>query len=500
MKRFVSMLSIVLLIATMLCGCGSDKTSSEITDTTKQHVTNMEASKSDVEPTAEPTPTPTPKIPTAEELVNKQSSEGAECGDMDMKLVMDMGISVEENGTTMSMDMSMNADIGMRFDVDTMYMDGTMTVNFFGMNMEVPMKQYTQKTEEGNYVYEYDSESDTWSVSVQDEEEAEEMVGDFSELLASDVFTDLVLDTESSETEYIVTGKLNYSNFSDKTGMDMSSMMPTDGVDYSQMKMDVVMKFSKSDETIKSMKFTVDPSIFTQTEGMEDAEIREFYIEITFNVVGGNIEVEVPKEVLDTATEDTWGSVDWETEEYEEVELPELGSVAATVTDGFDSFKFNGSDITFYKTTFKEFIGNDWKIDEFWCDYNMEWVVNPEQTLTVDIESDKYGTNGFTRVNVCNNTDKAITIGDCVITSISFPYDEEGAKIDLAGGVTWGMSYADIEALYGSAEDVYSWGYSDEDNSFIYSWAYPYGDGYLHYDLEVSDKYGLTSIEIDFWY
>lgn len=338
------------------------------------------------------------KDPTAEELVDGiDSLTDAEYANMSVEMTIDMSADMGEEmgGASMNMGIDMNADV--EYDKDTMFMDGTVGINIFGMDVEQELKSYTQKDGDEKTTYSYDAETDTWTYSIEENEKKVDKKDE--EQKVSSLFDELVLaEIEKDDTEYTVTGVVDFSKISEVANIDSEEMAGDmlSGEDTNDIKMNTTMTFDRETKTLKTVKMDIVPE---SIKDIEDVEIKELSIIVTINEIGGDKEVSVPTSVIkDSVLEETTGGFEFNMDDDSDTEVIEETPVATEEPEQKTETEVNSetssSNVTVSSTgkyTIESFIefakanyGNDVDIYEYVSE-SLGYVVEE-----FDIRSDDY--------------------------------------------------------------------------------------------------------------
>lgn len=245
------------------------------------------------------------KDPTPEELLSQKYDESYVDMDLEMDVVAKMDMSDlmgDDSGSSATMDMEMEIDVNAKSDDSVSYLDGTILVNVFGMNMEVPMKTYTSVSEDAVITYALGEDGETWTK----EESALDEAG-LSSLTSLYKISDVdffesyeMKEVEKDDETYVVTGFCSFEKLMEKFG-DAEDLLETEMIteeyDMSTMKMNVTMEFDR--ETLKPVCYLFE--LDGDSIEMEGASFETFIIKMTINELGGEKVVEIPQEIIDNA-------------------------------------------------------------------------------------------------------------------------------------------------------------------------------------------------------
>lgn len=409
---------------------------------------------------------------TAQGLIENAFKE-EEVYDIAMSLAIDAQIDLSEQGMDGAMEFSAGIDADIKSNADYAYMDGEAKIKIFGMPQSISMESYYDIKE--GLVYSYDEEEDLWTVS---ESDGDDGILQFD----SEIFKDAVLAEHKRGEDYIVTAEVS----PDDLGSIMKEMEDAyDMGDASNLSMDVTMVFDEKTKQIKSMDADIDG---VESDGME---IDEFTLSFTFNQIGGEIDISIPKKVEKAAVwEDELEDLEDESEDYEEYEEDgeDMGNIEEDsqsqdmqVDDTFGSYDGHG----FYAGFDADiFLDDGWVMDEEFdgifvpCknqnypDADLYLYTSKSKAIPEDIEED--GVWGYElRVTYC---DDGLVLPDATFR-----------------GLTWGASKDDVLSTYGEPTRSY-----DVENGTMI--VYELSDGtqlsFIVYDKNEFGRTGLTEVSV----
>lgn len=399
---------------------------------------------------------------TAQGLI-ENAFKDEETYDIAMSLAIDAQIDLSEQGMDGAMEFSAGIDADIKSNADYAYMDGKANIKIFGMPQSINMESYYDIKE--GLVYNYDEEEDLWTVS---ESDGDDGILQFD----GEIFKDAVLTEHKRGEDYIVTAEVS----PDDLGNIMKEMEDAyDMGDASDLSMDVTMVFDEKTKQIKSMNADIDG---IESDGME---INEFSLSFTFNQIGGEIDVSIPKKVEKAAV--------WEDEaEESKKDEEDMGNIEEDnqsqemqVDDTFGSYDGHG----FYAGFDADIFLNDgWVMDgEFdgifvpcknqnYPDADLYLYTKKTKATPEDIEED--GVWGYElRVTYC---DDGLVLPDATFR-----------------GLTWGASKEDVLSTYGEPTRSY-----DIENGTMIVYELPDGTqlSFSMYDENEFGRIGLTEISV----
>ncbi len=135
-----------------------------------------------------------------------------------------------------------------------------------------------------------------------------------------------------------------------------------------------------------------------------------------------------------------------------------------------------------------EDIKSDWSFDLADYGYEDGYILNPNEYVysTIELENDAYDCTFY--IGLENNDTSAKDITECDIwaASIDITWADSYPTLELPGGLTWGSSLEEVEALYGIPESTY------RSESLGY-WSYDYAvDNTYMLSLTIYDENGIT--------
>lgn len=286
-KKILALVMSVMVVGGIFTGCGS-KNNTKDTPKKDEYVTIDD-------------------LVTATKDVFKDKKSGS--------VTMDLGAGLKLVQNETSMDVKVTANFGCEADEDTTSINGKLDLNMTlpeelmkgvsedDLKKTMEFKSYTQKEDDKNLVYNYDSESEKWSVS---EEEIPNVDTDttIADLLDSEVMNKLTVATVSDG--YTVSGKVSVKdvmNLTKDSGVDTDSLASL-GIDLDALddvNFDITFSFG-NDKVLKSVEATVksdgkDIEYQGTTLALDDVTIK-----FTVNKVG-DITVDVPSDVKDSAND-----------------------------------------------------------------------------------------------------------------------------------------------------------------------------------------------------
>ena len=231
---------------------------------------------------------------------------------------MDLGAGLKLVQDETSMDVKVTANFGCEADEDTSSVNGKLDLNMTlpeelmegvsedDLKKTMEFKSYTQKEDDKNLVYNYDSESEKWSVS---EEKIPDVDTDttIADILDSEVMKKLSVAVV--DDGYIISGNVSVKdvmNLVKDSGVETDSLASLD-VDLDvldDVNFDITFSFG-NDKVLKSVEATIksdDKDIEYQGTTLS---LNDITLKFTVNKVG-DVTVDVPSDVKDSAN-DTLG-------------------------------------------------------------------------------------------------------------------------------------------------------------------------------------------------
>lgn len=135
-----------------------------------------------------------------------------------------------------------------------------------------------------------------------------------------------------------------------------------------------------------------------------------------------------------------------------------------------------------------EDIKSDWSFDLADYGYEDGYILNSKEYVycTIDLENDAYDCSFYIGLENNDKTAKDITECDIWAVSIDMKWADTYPTLELPGGLTWGSSLEEVEALYGIPEYTYR----SEDLGY---WSYEYDvDSTYKLSLTIFDENGIT--------
>ncbi len=196
----------------------------------------------------------------------------------DISLTADLSMDMSDLGADASMNMSMDMDILMEQAGDVAHMDGSASISFFGMDMDMPVEVWQERSGRSVRAYEYDQESGAWTYS--DSEADDGVVGLMPDVGKVD---GLVLDeTDRKASEWTVSGTFS----ADDLDIDMAQL---DGID-GDFDMSVTARFDKKTGHMTYLLFEAGPA------EIDGGKINVLKLEMS-NIVFSDDVLEVPDDV-----------------------------------------------------------------------------------------------------------------------------------------------------------------------------------------------------------
>lgn len=234
---------------------------------------------------------------TAESLVTNafgnEPEDGKRALDIDLKVGLNMEMDMSGMGMEGSMDMAIDMEANMKSNGKYGHMEGGAEISMFGMKMPQNLETYYDYGE--GVQYDYDSESGIWTFS--DMEDGTDVTG-IVDGFADGLFDELELKDHRRGEEYVVSGTLSYDDLEDFAGAGFTGDLAEIDDALEDMEFAIEMKFDEKTKLIKSLDMDVDVS-----GSVEGVEINEFDISVTFNQIGGDVDVKIPMDVKKKAVD-----------------------------------------------------------------------------------------------------------------------------------------------------------------------------------------------------
>lgn len=236
--------------------------------------------------------------------------------------VVELGAGISWIQDGVSMDITANANLNAEADEDTTYADGKLTINMSmpdelmegisedDLNKVIEFKSYSQDKDDKVLTYDYDYDDEVWNVREDDADaDAEEDTEDTSDAIQDILDSDLIkkLELTTSDNEYKVSGDITLSDvleLAKETGVD------TDEADTLGLDLDAIGDTTfnvsfvfGSDKVLKTFEVSVGKDTEIENEGLV-LSIDTLTIKLTLNKIG-DVTVEVPSEVVDSAETET---------------------------------------------------------------------------------------------------------------------------------------------------------------------------------------------------
>lgn len=160
---------------------------------------------------------------TVDSLFTKAQETSKNAKSVDMTIGLDVDGDFSFGGDT-SMNIKLKADLNSKAeDKKGAYVDGTVNMDMFGMSQEVPVKSYTDLSQDGKVIsYTYDKDTDSWEKSEDDStSDMTASLGKMKDLDYSSVYKSLTLaketETYNNVEAYHVSGEIK--------GTDLNSVI-----------------------------------------------------------------------------------------------------------------------------------------------------------------------------------------------------------------------------------------------------------------------------------
>ncbi|MGI6118072.1 MAG: DUF6612 family protein [Bilifractor sp.] len=419
------------------------------------------------------------------------------------KINMDFSGSISVTGSSSTLDLEMTSDLDLEetFDPFVMHMNGDMNITASGQDQSLNIEQYTEKDNDKLVSYQTVDDGDTWtktSADMSDEDGSFSGSSIFNSIANGDLDADLEEDTEEVEGEecYVIDTEITgdmITEILDSTGMG-DSLGDLDTSDLEDESADTTLYISKKSSRPKKM--TCDMADLgsalissaleaTGASDTADVNIDKFTAEYVFDEFDSVDEIEIPDEAKDaeestsasglfnsSGTGSTSSSSDLGTSASTATATPTAtptptatatpaasgqNSTTAPVTGSTDwtslSFTLDGKNyqIPFAYSTLQ----SDWAFNMADYGYTNGYATNPgdKQYCTIDVTNSKYDMDfKIGTVNVSNAV-QDITQNSIWAVNMSIEWANTWPSLQLPGGITWGSTYDQVIAAYGTPED-----------------------------------------------
>jgi len=443
------------------------------------------------------------KTPTAEELLNQTWDEtGYIDADVifDIGLSMDMGALMGETGdTSTKMNMDVAMDVNVKGTETVQHMAGNISMNLFGMDIEMPYETYSVTLNDVVTVYDYDSDYKQWTVEETSMDNGSTFDASKFTSINADIFESYELaEVNKEDTVYTVTGVIDFGKLMTEIGTDgeeiLGDVLTTDEFDLSTLKMDVTVLFDK--ETLKpiSYEMLLDPETFDA--GTDEGEITKLNMVIKINEICADKTIEVPQSVIDSAipvadlgydydynidseftfddsdviyedviveseTEVTESDIDSDVEVV--IDPSKLGSI-----DAFTNYQFtvNGTTLSLPCTYDEIVAATGWEMKS---SESKSWLEGGYYT-SVSLRNENDDT--MCTIDIYNNTDEDLIYTDCKVTEIYQTEwaitEKDAVAIVFPGNLKAGDENITLEklvALFGEPARTYT---NDEYEGYVY--------------------------------
>lgn len=435
---------------------------------------------------------------TAESLID-DAFKDVEYVEYDMSMSVQMAVS--QSGV--SMDMGIEADLSVEATEKNAYIKGVMEASVFGMTVEQEMENYQVIDGDTMTTYTYDPDYDEWTYA---ETEVDKDNDNMLPSMESDMFEDL--EMEETDDGYEVTGVL--ANTDELFGLqDETVNALAEGL--SEVDILVTFTFNEDKEIEKfEIVFDVDEDETYEIEDMGEVSISEFALTMEFKSFDGDKDdVEVPDDVIDSATEEgtiddsffeddyddeeTEDTEDTEDTESEEVEDFGNGEISYNILEDDLGFEFDGVTYVFGSFTYEEFVNNTGLIvDEDMLGSEEEQMVEPGDYEIVFLDDEYYN---YVTLFLKNNSDEAKNALECDV--VGFDFEQ---SYDMADGETYhtlsigGLSTgASMDAILDTFGTPYSTSTLDTTTYLYYYLNDSYSSAIVIY---CDEELGMTGFEV----
>lgn len=221
--------------------------------------------------------------PNVEKILTKSNQVVEKAEDIEGTFVMDMEVTAESDGTSMSMGVSADTDLEVDQKDEISHMDGSMSVSVLGMSQDVDFEMYADPD------MTYSCIDGEWTASESDTDDFS--IGTFNVDALKEVLT---LEEDQKDGCFVLTGETDIDELSELTGdlMDLDSLMSNAGLKDAEVEIEILID-AKSYAPV-SQTFTMDFDVEDDT--ISDATLD---LTITFDDLEADLDLEIPDEALD---------------------------------------------------------------------------------------------------------------------------------------------------------------------------------------------------------
>lgn len=229
-----------------------------------------------------------PEKVTAESLLENSMKNATAVIDADIEIDMDAGMDMESLGVSGQMDMSVGIDANIKSDGKYGYVNGDVRAKVLGMSVNQDMETYIDY--KGGTTYTYNNETKQWEYTETDN------VKFNTSKLDTDMFKNPELKETKKDEDYVVTAEVDYDSVEDIMGDGIETTGDFSGIgDLSKMEFDAEITFSRDEKELKSVKIEAEEGNY---DGMV---INNLSVLLEINQMGGDIEVDIPKDIIKNA-------------------------------------------------------------------------------------------------------------------------------------------------------------------------------------------------------
>lgn len=393
----------------------------------------------------------------------QKNTKKIESATANVKLDMNMGADSETISMTMDMDMEMIVES------TTSHMKGDIGIKFGSTDMSTEMEMYQVK--EDDDIVTYMMIQDQWM------KQKTEVPENMLDTEMYDSLQKMAKDFTLADKKVEVNGKKCFELTGKISGDALGSMLNEDMMDSMGMgemldeelieKMEIPCTIDIYDDDILPAKMTLDmkdtlKSMYEDEE--ENIEISAYSITIEYKEFNNVDKIEVPDEAKDKAEDMDLGlddSLDYEEEAKTDIEPAKQ---SGELKDNWESYTVQVNDkVITLPCKLSDLEAAGVKLDS---DYTPLDTKVPVGDYEIAYLMD--GKENEISAHFVNNTEKEITLEECVIGCISvddYSLEKGGLTVVFPGGVQMGTAKKDVLSKYGESKDVY-----EGDSMDIYTW------------------------------
>lgn len=436
----------------------------------------------------------------------------------DTNLSLEGTLELTDYSTSSDFTMTMNTESDITMDPLMSHTFGTVGYSMGGESSYAAVETYTESSGDELLTY-LSSQDGTWTQnSIELDDDTMKKMKDFSynEVLQAvkdgSLEAEIQEDTEThNDTECYVLktsadGSMLYNSMS-SAGIDSFASIGVDEDDIEDTSVDVTYYISA--DTYEPVIVVIDGKEFgnalfahafdSSNLGNYSVNLSKFSININFSDYNNVDDIEIPSEAknADETSDSSLFSNSSSYDSYEsETAVPETYSDAEMPSSGDWTQMVFALDDEVWQIPFSyPAISGEWSFNLADYGYTSGYVTNPgdKQYATIQLSSSKYDMD-FT-VGLINLTESTqdITQNDVWAVSMSIEWADSYPSLTLPGGIHWGSTMEEIEAVYGQPSDD---PYYSESNGY-YSIEYQTSDYSKQMELTIYDDGGLKAVRLE---